>query len=386
MTKALQLARSFNAEGHRVVLVESGDYWMTAHRFARSVATFHTVPAPDAPNYADTLLTIAKQENVDVFVPVSSPVGSFYDAKAAKVLEVQCKTMHVAPEVIDALDNKHEFALAAARMELASPHSVLITDPAQVLSYDFGKAQRPYILKSIAYDPVRRLDLTRLPLASADETAAYIGTLPISKDNPWVMQEFITGTEYCTHGTFRDGRLTMHACCLSSPFQINYEHLDEPDIVHWVQTFGKRLNLTGQASFDFIKADDDGRFYAIECNPRTHSAITMFYDQPQLANAYLNPNFDGDPVEPSPSSKPTYWLYHELWRLLRAFPSLSAMRARMNVIFNGKDAVFDRRDPLPFLMLHHWHIPLLLLRNLFAGRDWLRIDFNIGKLVQVGGD
>ncbi len=48
--------------------------------------------------------------------------------------------------------------------------------------------------------------------------------------------------------------------------------------------------------------------------------------------------------------------------------------------------MLDARDPLPFLMLHHWHIPLLLLRALATGRDWLRIDFNIGKLVQAGGD
>ena len=52
----------------------------------------------------------------------------------------------------------------------------------------------------------------------------------------------------------------------------------------------------------------------------------------------------------------------------------------------GTDAIFDWNDPLPFLMLHHVHIPWLLLQNLRRGQDWMRIDFNIGKLVEPAGD
>jgi hypothetical protein len=60
--------------------------------------------------------------------------------------------------------------------------------------------------------------------------------------------------------------------------------------------------------------------------------------------------------------------------------------ARLRVVLRGKDAVFDWSDPLPFLLLHHLHIPALLLRSLVRGRDWVRIDFNIGKLVEPAGD
>ena len=37
-------------------------------------------------------------------------------------------------------------------------------------------------------------------------------------------------------------------------------------------------------------------------------------------------------------------------------------------------------------MVHHLQILWLLLRNLVRGKDWVRIDFNIGKIVQAGGD
>ena len=55
-------------------------------------------------------------------------------------------------------------------------------------------------------------------------------------------------------------------------------------------------------------------------------------------------------------------------------------RRRLTVIARGKDAIFDWSDPLPFLMVHHVHIPWLLLQNLLQRKDWMRIDFNIGKL------
>lgn len=386
MTKALQLARSFHEAGHRVVLVESARYWLAAHRFSSAVDTFHTLPSPESPSYVDALLDIVERERVDVYIPVSSPVGSWFDSRAMGRLSEVCEVVHVRPDMIEQLDDKHAFAIAARSLGLAVPQSVLITDPADVLAFDFASQRRSFILKSIRYDSIRRLDLTKLPCASPAETETFVKSLPISRDNPWVMQEFIPGIEYCTHGTLREGRLTVHCCCVSSAFQINYEHVEKPEIETWVSRFGAALGLTGQASFDFIEAADDGRAYAIECNPRTHSAITMFYNHPSLAEAYLGGALTASPIRPLAISRPTYWLYHEVWRFLVALRTPSAAIERLRVIANGKEAVFDWRDPLPFLMLHHWHVPILLLRDLRERRGWFRIDFNIGKLVQLGGD
>ena len=134
------------------------------------------------------------------------------------------------------------------------------------------------------------------------------------------MQAFVEGQEYCTHTTVRDGVLQVHCCCESSAFQLNYEMVEKPEIEAWVRRFVGALGLTGQVSFDFIE-DGDGSVYPIECNPRTHSAITMFYNHPGVARAYLER--DVPEVRPLPSSRPTYWLYHELWRLL-ARPSFAA--------------------------------------------------------------
>ncbi len=382
MTKALQLARSFARAGHRVILIETPKYWLVGHRFSNAVDLFLTVPDPDHPDYASALLEIVRREKVDVYVPVCSPVASHFDSLAVPTLAPHCEVLHAPPDQIELLDDKFQFAKTAESFGLAAPKSFRITDPRQVIDFDFSGESRPYILKSIPYDAIRRLDLTKLPCASPAETAAFARSLPISEATPWVMQEFIRGEEYCTHGTMRAGELRVHCCCKSSAFQINYENVDEPEIEAWVRRFSEGLELTGQASLDFIKADDDGCIYAIECNPRTHSAITMFYDHPGLADAYLAADPAPTPVRPLPTSRPTYWIYHELWRLLTGGNKLD----RLRTILAGKDAIFAWDDPLPFLMVHHWQIPLLLLADLRKRKGWVRIDFNIGKLVQIGGD
>ncbi|MGF1514026.1 MAG: ATP-grasp enzyme [Elainellaceae cyanobacterium] len=385
MTKALQLARAFHQAGHRVVLVETHKYWLTGHRFSNAVDRFYTVPAPqeDLEGYTQGLLDIAKSEAVDVYIPVCSPASSYYDSLAKATLERCCRVFHFEVAVTKTLDDKFAFAEAARSLGLPVPKSFKITDPQQVLDFDFSQETRPYILKSIPYDSVRRLNLTKLPCPTPEETATFVSSLPISAAKPWIMQEFIPGQEYCTHSTVKGGELRLHCCCASSPFQINYDPVEMPDILDWVRHFVQAMALTGQASFDFIRAED-GTPYAIECNPRTHSAITLFYNHPGVAEAYLG-EAQPEPLQPLPGGKPTYWLYHELWRLLTA-RSLQQIRSRLSVISRGKDAIFDRHDPLPFLMVHHWQIPLLLLDNLRRGSRWIKIDFNIGKLVEPGGD
>jgi hypothetical protein len=380
MTKSLQLARSFRAAGHRVILVEARKYWLTGHRFSRAVDRFYTVPKPDASDYEAALLEIVRREGVDVYVPVCSPAASYYDARSKRVLSDDCEILHLDPDMVERLDDKYQFSVMAESVGLAVPETHRVTSSQQVEDFDFDGRDKVYILKSIAYDAVRRLNLTPLPCDTPGQTAAFSRSLPIREDNPWILQEFVRGTEYCTHSTVRAGEVQLYCCCRSSASQLNYEMVDKPEIEAWVRRFVSAFGLTGQVSFDFIERPD-GSICAIECNPRTHSAITMFYDHPDVARAYLE---TGVPViQPLRSSRPTYWLYHELWRLVSQ-PRTAGLRLR--TIASGKEAIFDWSDPLPFLMVHHAQIPWLLLRNLFQRGVWVRIDFNIGKLVEPGGD
>ena len=380
MTKALVLARLFHAAGHRVVMVETARYRLTGHRFSRAVDAFHVVPDPTSPDFADALLRIVHEEDIDVWVPVSSPASSLPEARAAELLDGHCEVLHLDTESLRQVDDKHAFAEMAVAVGLPMPVTHRITDPQQVLDFDFAAHPGPWVLKSIPYDPVRRLDLTPLPRATPRLTDEFVRDLPISPEQPWILQELLVGTEWCTHGTARDGRLQVWACCRSSAWQLTYEQVEHPVIREWVERFVAAYDLTGQVSFDFIEAAD-GTVRAIECNPRAHSAITLLAGRPEVAAAYLE---DGaEAVEPSPGGRQTYWLHHELWQAVR-HPSTAA--ARVRTIARGTEAVLDGHDPLPFLALHHLHLPSLLLQNLVAGRPWLKVDVNIGKLVEPAGD
>ncbi|WP_059000803.1 ATP-grasp enzyme [Leptolyngbya sp. NIES-2104] len=381
MTKALQLARSFHAAGHSVVLVETEKYWLTGHRFSNAVDRFYTVPAPkqNSEAFINALVEIVQRENIDFFVPVTSPVESYYCSLAKPELSKYCEVFHFDVGITQLLDDKFELSQKARSLNLTAPKTYQITNPQQVLDFEFDSSQ--YILKSIAYNSVHRLDMTKYPLESKEAMAAHLATLPISDENPWILQEFITGQEYCTHSTVRDGKVRLHCCAKSSAFQVNYEQVEHAAIQAWITTFVEALNLSGQISFDFIERST-GEVYAIECNPRTHSAITMFYNHPEVANAYLGEPLTVEPIQPLPTSKPTYWTYHEVWRLI----TFDRLQHRLQTILSGKDAILQTSDPIPFLMVHHWQIPLLLLNNLHHLKGWVRIDFNIGKLVEPGGD
>ena len=382
MTKALALARAFHGAGHRVVLVESAKYRFTGHRFSRAVDAFHVVPRPEDPGYVSAMRAVVRAEGVDVYVPVSSPAASHHDALVHDALRGECEVLHGDAATIDALDDKAAFSELAASLGLDVPEAHRITHPDQILAVGAPRAGGHFVLKSIPYDPVHRLDLTPLPRPTPEETRAFLAGRDISEEHPWVLQEFVSGREHCTHSTVRDGRVRVHCSCESSAYQLNYEQVDVAEIDAWVRTFVAGLGLTGQCSIDFIRSDADGRVLAIECNPRTHSAITMFYDHPDLARAYLEDD-DLPEVRPTATSRPMYWLYQELWRLLR-HPTTAGDRIR--TIARGKDAIFAWEDPLPFLLVHHLQVPALLLGNLRAHKAWLKVDFNIGKLVEAAGD
>ncbi len=382
MTKSLHLARSFSRAGYRVILLETHKYWLAGSRFSWHIDRFYTVPNYSEPDYAHVLLDIVKSEKVDVYIPVCSPVAAYFDSKAIEILAKHCQVFQASLEITELLDDKYRFIQTAQALGLTVPKSFLITAPQQVIDFDFSQEKHPYILKSIKYDAVRRLNLTKLPCENMQE---FVNSLPISPDNPWIMQEFIAGQEYCTHSTVKNGELRVHCCCQSSPFQVNYKYIEHPQIKAWVETFVEKMQITGQISFDFIQSAEDGKVYPIECNPRTHSAITMFYNHPELAEAYLSDNFDKT-IVPLPDSLPTYWLYHELWRLVTHLFDSKEVLKRLKIIFGGKEALFSWDDPLPFLMVYHWQIPLLLLQDLVKQKGWIRIDFNIGKLVQLEGD
>ncbi|MBC27666.1 MAG: ATP-grasp enzyme [Rhodospirillaceae bacterium] len=385
MTKALQLARLLHRSGHKVYLSEVKKFSCSGHAFSTCIHKFVLLPNLNEglSSYLSAIRNIVKTEKIDLVIPVASPKVVHFDSHVKKALKDECQFVHFDMEVLKLLDDKHRLCETASELDLTAPEVHRITKSKDLDRIDFNLSKKKFILKNLSYDPLNRLDRPLIPFSGQTE---YFNKFSFSEKNSWVLQEFIEGTEYCTHSMVYKGKVLLHCCCLSSEFQLRYKHIDHRQIFDWVSSFSKKLGLTGQISFDFIE-NNKGEIMPIECNPRTHSAVTTFYNSTRLADTYVNPSsfVKCDVVIPREDARETYWIYHELFELFSAF-SITRLLEKTKLFTRGKEALFDVHDPLPFLMVYHWQIPLLLLTAIFTGEKWLRIDFNIGKLVEPGGD
>lgn len=387
MTKTLHLARSLKISGYKIILAEDRKYWASGHAWSNCVDSFYLLPSISEgySNYEKTLLSIVKREQINLMIPVSSPISVYREAKLKKNIGDKLKIFHFSEDELRCLDHKYNLCTKAREIGLTSPEVHLIKSKNDLESFDFYRTKKRYVLKSLAYAPVERL---KRPLLPFDGQKEYFSGLDISFERPWVLQEFVSGQEFCTHSTVHEGRILLHCCCESSEFQLRYKHVDNKAIYLWVEAFVRAMNLTGQISFDFI-VNERGEVMPIECNPRTHSAITAFYNSECVADSYIiSKGFKSSqigPCLPKPEARETYWLYHELWELLKC-RSFDQFKNQLKLLFFGKEAILDPSDPLPFLMVYHWQIPSLLIQSLKSRSPWVRIDFNIGKLVEVDGD
>ncbi|UJR33410.1 hypothetical protein I4U23_020855 [Adineta vaga] len=384
MTKALVLCRGFHQAGHQIILVDEATNWLTGHRWSKSVERFYVVPSPekDPEAYIQSLVDIVQKEKIDMFVPVTGPYHAHIDAQVkAVLLQYNCSTFHMNSDEIALVDNKYSFTNRARSLDLPVPKSFYITSRRQLLDFNFEQETRPYICKSIMYDWLDRGAMITLPRPTQAEMIEYVNRLPINEECPYILQEFIQGDEYCTHGTCLNGELTLFTCCHSSSWQLTYKHIDHPSIEQWCRKYVREMKLTGHASFDFIVSSDDGKAYGIECNPRVHSAITAFYNHPNLADAYL-PSLHSRIMIPLSTARETYWLTHELWRIIRHIQSMDKVWESLRRIFTGREAIWSFDDPLPFLLHYHVHIVYLLLDNLRPSRIrfFHKIDCCLGEL------
>ena len=418
MTKGLVLARLFTAAGHRVIGADFS--WLACGRISNSLKPFYTLERTQTEDfaelYAQSLLSVVRKESVDLWVSCSGVASAIEDGFAKEIVErsTSCKAVQFNVETTERFHEKSSFINYIASLGLTVPetHTVTSIDEVEDLLSKSMYNKRKYICKGLGLNDASRGDMTLLPLESPSKTSAHLQRLNVSKNNPWIIQQFIKGKEYCTHALVIRGQVRAFVACQSSELLMHYVALPgKSKLSDLMLAFTQKVaarngqEFTGHLSFDFLIEDDvnamsEITLYPIECNPRAHTAVALFQKTVQLADAYLE--LLDEPVEILsaeskvpiyPTSPQTYyWIGHDLvCRII--LPTLAVIRQPklnddwirglqefMNLLHFWKDGTFEVDDPLPWWWLYHVYWPAQFFICLIKGQRWSRINISTTKM------
>ncbi|KAH6660831.1 carbamoylphosphate synthase large subunit [Truncatella angustata] len=440
MAKGLTLARAFHLSGHNVTGADfEGNGILCSGKYSKSLCGFRPMNRPDSENatrsYIQQLLTIVRDNHIDLWVSCSGVASALEDAKAKELIErkTSCKCIQLGVQDTATLHEKDQFMSEAARLGLPVPvtHHLSSYDEAiDHLSHSqSAHPERKFILKTVGMDDANRGNMTVLPLDTMEKTKTYMSRLPITPENTWILQEFIPGgEEYCTHALIVRGQVKVFVACPSAELLMHYEALPPSSALsramlaftrEYVYRSESSEQFTGHLSFDFMVKDsvvDEKSFersiYAIECNPRAHTAVVLFAQEgPEMASmvqAYLstldvghvsyaevvkkNGLKEDEIVYPPNAPISRYWIGHDLFSLV-VQPTFDWTSGQItlhelsrcflqfiNHALTWKEGTFETWDPLPALALYHVYWPLTILSAWWSGHQWSRVNVSTTKM------
>lgn len=423
MAKGLSLARAFYQAGHRVIGADFEPYGVPVNgRSSVVLSKFYSLSRPTskdgATHYIQDLLTAVRREKVDLWVSCSGVASAVEDGQAKEVIERHtcCKAIQFDTKTTALLHEKHSFIQHTKRLALPAPETYDVTSRTAVHNILNDAEDKYYILKSVGVDDASRGDLTLLPRPTLSETYQHVSNLKISRDKPWVLQQFIPGEEYCTHALIVNGDVKVFVACPSSELLMHYQALHPRSslskaMLKFTQEFATRSGdgMTGHLSFDFLVEESTSEkglekvLYPIECNPRAHTAVVLFEQHAaEMTEGYLTalaPEMNGAAnglkehlVVPTRPAK-FYWIGHDLVSLvlhpLLRILTLSPGSIRefiegcylfiQHVLF-WKDGTYEIWDPLPWWWLYHVYWPGQFLACILQRRKWSRINVSTTKM------
>ncbi|KAH9819416.1 hypothetical protein DFH28DRAFT_23899 [Melampsora americana] len=371
--KALSLAKAFrrlNPE-HRVILVDSKNWsFISPSRFSTSTTRHYFSPSivkrPE--EYKRFVIDLIRSEEVDYWIPCSFAFSTIIDCEIAeevhKSSNLDCFCWTPMKEIAETLHEKDRFMSLCDELQMDFPHcskpllsvneamSFLYPDDSEIKNHPEGFNDWVYILKPIQFvHASERTDLTLLPRSTKEETKRILlskfqtkslnfssQTDPHGQPNQalYILQRFINGSEYCTQASVYENQIKSFVCCKGSDMVMRYEDVrrlsnhQKVSILaeNWTKTFLSKLNQSnsrydGHLSLDFIYEESEGRLYPIECNPRVHTAVTLFRSVADtLAESYLSKEHSESIIRPSLNEPAHLWITHSLpLSIFNTFPT-----------------------------------------------------------------
>ena len=286
---ALDHARRFAHQGWTVCIADSIPCQISGASKAVK-ATLRIAPPRHAPaQFTADLQRIVRDHAIDLVVPTCEEV--FFVSRYRHHLPAHVRVLAEDFAKLRAVHSKWQFLTLAQNCGADVPVSARVQTLDEARAWAAG---RPMVLKPefSRFGVHVRLYRNGIP----DDAP------PLADLGAWVAQTLVRGQEYCSYSVVDRGRLLAHALYrpdwrMSTSASFYFAPVRIDAIRTFVANFARKLDFTGQLSFDWIQ-QADGRVSPLECNPRATSGCHLFGPDDALPAA-LAGTLEGC-IEPSP--------------------------------------------------------------------------------------
>jgi hypothetical protein len=341
---SLQLARLMGAAGHDVLISDSVPFPIT--KFSSSVKKTFRTPRPrfEPVEWTQAIAHIAREEGVDLVVTVHEGTDILANTirRYPDLFPDGCKLFFSDFDLEVRLENKYEFQAALKTLGMPTLDFALVRSQEELEALDFDQ---PFALKRVysrGSQEIYKVRPGELPRDLSYEAA-----------NPWIAQEWASGTNYCSYSVCHNGQVKAHAqypvrYAIDGTSCLTFESVHHEGIAAWVHECVNAFNFTGQVGLDFIEVPGRGLF-SVECNPRTTSGILLFGPETRIDRAFFGVNDEVIVPEPGASKMlgPGMLMYG--WR--KSSRKGNTFRGFLRDYLRTDGVILKRRDPGPGVAL-----------------------------------